>query len=168
MKKETYEKIFDMIGAKRESAQFWDLMGKLITLCTGICYFVTLFGRYLLAEWKELGVLILVPGVSFGAVSIFRKIYNAQRPYEVYGFQPLIQKDTKGKSFPSRHVFSIFVIAVAIAPFYPNACVGLGFAGVILGVLRVITGVHFPKDVIAGALMGIFFGGVANILFLCL
>lgn len=167
MKKETYERIFQIIGSNKESARFWDVLGKLITFCTGCCYFFTLLGRIILSQWKELGVLILVPACSFGAVSVFRKLYDAKRPYELYGFQPLIQKNTRGKSFPSRHVFSIFVIAVSIAQFYPDAGISLGLAGVFLAVIRVITGVHFPKDVVAGALIGILFGGVANLIFFC-
>lgn len=165
MKKETYEKIFQMIGPDKESTAIWGVMGKLITIGTAICYAVTIFGRILLFQWKELGVLILVPALSFVAVSIFRRVCNAKRPYEMYGFEPLIDKKTLGKSFPSRHVFSIFVIAVTVGHYYPEACIGLGFAGVCLGVLRVVAGVHFPRDVVAGGAVGIFFGIVANVLF---
>ena len=53
---------------------------------------------------------LLVPGISFGAVSLFRWAFRAPRPYEVFETTPVIKKNTKGKSFPSRHVFSIFVI----------------------------------------------------------
>ena len=45
-------------------------------------------------------------------VSVSRKIINEPRPYEKYGVPPVLDKDTSGKSFPSRHVFSVFVIAV--------------------------------------------------------
>lgn len=166
MRKETYERIFQVIGSNQESVVFWNVMSRAITLCTGICYGVVILGRILLSQWRELGVLVLVPALSFLGISIFRKFCDAQRPYEVYDFKPLLPKDTKGKSFPSRHMFSIYVIAATVAHFYPEACIGLGFAGIVLGVIRVITGVHFPRDVVAGAAAGIFFGVVANILFL--
>ena len=39
------------------------------------------------------------------------------------------------------------------------------YMGCLLAAIRVITGVHFPKDVIVGGLIGILCGAVANILF---
>ena len=106
---------------------------------------------------KEPGVLraVLVPGISFVLVSIFRRYYCAPRPYEVFQMSSVIEKETPGKSFPSRHVFSVFVIAATMFHFYPAAGVLFGVAGVFLAVFRVLGGVHFPKDVIAGATMGI-------------
>ena len=69
-----------------------------------------------------------------------------------------IEKDTAGKSFPSRHVFSVFIIAATIFYVHPSAGILLGLLGVVLAVLRVIGGVHEPRDVIAGALAGILCG----------
>ena len=64
-------------------------------------------------------------------------------------------KDAPGKSFPSRHVFSIFVIAVTVFWVWPLPGILVGIAGAILSWCRVAGGVHFPRDVIAGALIGI-------------
>ena len=101
---------------------------------------------------------LLVPAVSFAAVTVFRRIFNAPRPYEKFGLPPAIEKDTAGKSFPSRHVFSVFIIAATIFYVHPSAGILLGLLGVVLAVLRVIGGVHEPRDVIAGALAGILCG----------
>ena len=93
-------------------------LGKLFTFITAACYlFITagcIWGRL----WQELIIYLAIPGISFVAVSIFRKCYNAKRPYEIYDFKPLIPKDTIGKSFPSRHVFSIFVIGTTLLYHY--------------------------------------------------
>lgn len=104
--------------------------------------------------WK----LLLIPGVSFILLTVLRKYINASRPYEVYDIVPIINKDTKGSSFPSRHVFSAFVIAMTL--YYISMPIGLllMFLGTILGIIRVIGGVHFPQDVIAGAIIGILCG----------
>ncbi len=63
-----------------------------------------------------------------------------------------------GESFPSRHVFSVFVIAMA---FY-YTCVPVGVVltvfGVLMAAVRVAGGVHFPRDVAAGAAVGIVSG----------
>ena len=62
------------------------------------------------------------------------------------------------RALPSRHVFSVFIIAATIFYVHPSAGILLGLLGVVLAVLRVIGGVHEPRDVIAGALAGILCG----------
>ena len=71
---------------------------------------------------------------------------------------PVLEKDTKGKSFPSRHVFSVFIIAMTIFYEHSGAGVLLGIIGLLLGIVRVLVGVHEPKDIIVGALAGIVCG----------
>ena len=120
---------------------------------------------YLMVNKKpELGKAILVPAVSFVVLSIFRYFYDAPRPYEVFDTPSLIRKDTRGKSFPSRHVFSAFVIAVTV--FYTCHPLGifLGICSLLLAISRVLGGVHFTKDVLAGAVSGILCGMLLFIL----
>ena len=118
---------------------------------------------------KEPGFVpaLLVPGISIVLVSIFRSWYDAPRPYEIPGAEPpLIKKDAPGKSFPSRHIFSIFVIAVTFFWVWPVPGILIGIAGVLLAWSRVAGGVHFPRDVIAGALIGVFSGVIGYYLIL--
>lgn len=100
---------------------------------------------------------ILVPAVSFALLSMFRRALNAPRPYEVYGIEPLIHKETRGKSFPSRHTFCMFLIASSWIVLHAGIWVGvlLMVAGAAMGTVRVLCGIHFPRDVIVGALAGI-------------
>ena len=121
MKKETYQQIFDTIETIPHGVKGIAILGKVFTYLTGIIYFAAIAGLFLKREWSEALALIFVPAVSFVLVSFFRKVYNAKRPYEIYDFKPLIEKDTKGKSFPSRHVFSIFVIGSSLLWVYPYA-----------------------------------------------
>jgi membrane-associated phospholipid phosphatase len=97
---------------------------------------------------------ILVPGLSFVLLSLYRSVRNAKRPYEVLDIEPLIHKDTRGHSFPSRHVFSAFVIAMTFLWICPPGGALLLALGVVTALCRVIGGVHWPRDVMAGALLG--------------
>lgn len=168
MTKESYEKIFQKIRSKEYGLFIVYWSGKILTCFTMACYVIAVLINFLTDKWDALGLIIMIPAVSFMLVSLFRNVRDEQRPYEIYNFKPLIQKDTKGKSFPSRHVFSIFVIAGTLFWFYPVVACIMGIMGVILAVIRVISGVHFPKDVIVGAVAGMLCSGVTGIILLWL
>lgn len=106
----------------------------------------------------------LVPAVSFAAVSVLRKIINRARPYEKLDIDPIIKKDKTGESMPSRHVFSVFVIAFAFMYFKPLLSLPFFVVGIILSFIRIVGGVHYPSDVAAGALIGIT-AGLIGLLF---
>ena len=65
---------------------------------------------------------ILVPGFVFLGGTLLRKKLNFPRPYEQPGFTPLVEKETRGQSFPSRHALSAAVLAAVTLTF--NAAVG--------------------------------------------
>ena len=96
--------------------------------------------------------LVLVPAVSFVILSVFRRILNFKRPYEKFDITPLYNKSTKGCSFPSRHTFSAFMNAFAVMCVYPILGGILTILALILALSRVLCGVHFIRDVAAGAI----------------
>lgn len=95
-------------------------------------------------------------GISFVIVSAFRHFYNAPRPYEK---DPTIKPPTshckKGHSFPSRHVFSAFLITGVTAYFYPIAGLLLLIPAVFLAYLRKHLHYHSTPDVCCGAVLGL-------------
>ena len=103
----------------------------------------------------KIGVFALVPYIL---VSFMRKIIKAPRPYETYDFYQAPPKNKVGQSFPSRHVFSAFVIAVLSYIASVWVSIALIVLGVLLAVSRVLLGIHFVRDVVAGALIGILSG----------
>ncbi len=96
--------------------------------------------------WKTL----LVPAISFVLVSVVRARINAPRPYESFDIDPLIKKDTRGKSFPSRHLFSAAIIACTLWWLSPIWGALAFIACIVVAFCRIVGGVHFPRD-IAGA-----------------
>lgn len=93
---------------------------------------------------------LLIPAISFVLLSIFRRWINRPRPYETLDIVPLIQKGTLGKSFPSRHIFSAFLIAATIGAITPWGYL-LFLPAALMAIIRVVGGVHYPSDVLAGA-----------------
>ena len=109
-------------------------------------------------QWELLVRVVLTSAISFVLVSVVRKKIDAKRPYELLDIDPLIKKDTLGKSLPSRHVFSVYVISMCWLKF----CLPVGVIGLLLGIdmafIRVVGGVHFVRDVLWGAIIGIVCG----------
>lgn len=107
-------------------------------------------------KWKRLFLNLTIPALAFFAVTIFRRKTNAKRPYQLYPIRPLIEKDKQGQSFPSRHTFSIMLIAGLWLIVCPPAGMVLLLCGAGLAAIRVIGGVHFFKDVFCGTGLGLF------------
>ena len=59
-----------------------------------------------------------------------------------------------GKSMPSAHAANSFGQAVLFGFFFKKARWPLGILASLIAVSRVLVGVHFPADIIAGALLG--------------
>ena len=168
MQKSTYIRMTEALRARPALARGVSLANKVITNAVYVAYPCLLAWLAYAAATGVTGAAgtllraVLVPGVSFALVTVLRKAINAPRPYEVFEAAPVIPKDTRGNSFPSRHAFSIFVIAMTFCACCPLAWAGpvMLAAGVLLAVIRVVSGVHFPRDVVVGALSGMLAGFV--------
>jgi len=135
-----------------------------MTLFMPLVYGLVLLSAYINKGWKGLLAFWLLPAIGFCLLSIIRKRINQPRPYEKWAIQPLLDKDTSGKSMPSRHVFSAALISMCLLYFFwlPGLLCLLLSAG--LAAVRVIGGVHYLKDVLVGYLCGIFWGSILFLL----
>ena len=150
MTRETYRKMTGYFLQDEKKVRRIILANRLLTGIVFVSYPLYLISL-LLKRDTLLPQAVLVPAVSFVVVTLFRKIVK-------YDLPPVIDKDTGGKSFPSRHVFSVFVIAVTVFVRNPVAGCILAMIGIMIAVIRVIGGVHTVWDVTAGAAVGILSG----------
>ena len=111
--------------------------------------------------------LVVLAAVPFVLVSAVRFLIKSKRPYEVIDFAEFSSKPPHyklGSSFPSRHVFSAFLIAILAFEYRWYLGVIALDLGASLAVIRVILGIHYPKDVICGAIIGIISGLVGMLI----
>ena len=121
-----------------------------LTLLTTI-YFREGFGKQVL-------IYVFIPASGFVILSLLRKKINAPRPYEVWEIIPLLDRDGPGQSMPSRHVFSASIISMACLHASLSVGLILLILSAILGLVRVLGGVHYPKDVVVGYIYGLVWG----------
>ena len=159
MTKETFLKLEQPFRKTLHRRRIFVFVEHLFTGLVYLAYPALLFYLLVLRDFR-FWRCFLTPAVGLVFVSILRRLINAPRPYEKYDFRPLLPKDKKGESFPSRHLFSVFMIAMAYYYVYVPMGIYLTVLGVLLGVLRVVGGVHFPKDVLVGAAIGVLLGGI--------
>ena len=86
------------------------------------------------------------------------------RPWVVMeGFETLVRSPDMN-SFPSGHTCAAFAFAAAVCSTLPwrwGKAAAIA-AAVLMGFSRLYVGVHFPSDVLAGALIGILCGALAS------
>jgi len=140
-----------------EKKKLLRLCNKIVTNTYYIVYPFLLL--YLFVKQSEkLLPTILIPLFSIVAITLLRKVLARPRPYEEYPIDQILEKETQHNAMPSRHVFSATIIAMMCFTVSPIlACILLVLAA-LEGYIRVIGGVHYPRDVIVGYLLGIFFG----------
>ena len=107
---------------------------------------------------RQILIYVFIPASGFVILSFLRKKTNAPRPYEVWEIVPLLDRDSPGQSMPSRHVFSASIISMACM----HASLTMGMIcltlSAFLGLVRVLGGVHYPKDVVAGYICALVWG----------
>lgn len=108
------------------------------------------------ADAKRRGTEMLAVAMATVALSQSLKwTLNRPRPYEKYTYlQPVYLADDP--SFPSGHTASAFALATSATLIWPKWYVGIPayvWAGSV-GYSRMHLGLHYPSDVLAGALLG--------------
>lgn len=158
-----YQEWYDHIAGKIENKPFLlsllRTFNRFMTVVMPIVYLTLLATTYLQQGLgKQVLIYVLIPASGFVILSFLRKRINAPRPYEVWEIVPLLDRDSPGQSMPSRHVFSATIISMACL----HASLTMGMICLILsaflGPVRVLGGVHYPKDVVVGYMCALVWG----------
>ncbi len=107
---------------------------------------------------REKWEMLVVTGIAgllarFGAVEIIRFFYHRPRPFLTLHAHQLLSESSW--SFPSGHATFFFALAMAVYLYNKKWGIGFFVAATIVAVSRVIAGVHYPSDILGGALLGV-------------
>jgi undecaprenyl-diphosphatase len=110
------------------------------------------------------GSAALATGAGIGVFLYLKKLTGRKRPcaIEPHCWSTLLPPDQF--SFPSGHTITAFAVCVPLTLYYPALLVGLLFCAVSVALSRVLLGMHFLSDVLAGAAIGAGLGFAAYFL----
>ena len=158
-----YQEWYDHIAGKIENKPIFlrllRTFNRFMTVVMPIVYLTLLTTIYFREGFgKQVLMYVFIPASGFVILSFLRKKINAPRPYEVWEIVPLLDRDSPGQSMPSRHVFSATIISMACLHASLSVGLILLILSAILGLVRVLGGVHYPKDVVVGYICGLVWG----------
>ena len=95
--------------------------------------------------------------INAAMTTALKKIFNERRPFDRYPEEVVYRNGLAGgSSFPSGHTSSAFNLATSLALRYKKPVILIPaflYAGT-MGWARIYQGVHYPLDVLAGAVVG--------------
>ena len=106
---------------------------------------------------RVLGRLALLYGIQSGILYGLKFLIQRQRP--LY-FLEMASKLSKGPgeildpSFPSGHAIYAFMMATLLAHWFPRSQIIFFLLAGFIGWTRIYLGLHYPTDVLVGALLG--------------
>lgn len=159
MTKERYNRL---VSSTRRLVSNLPFQEKLLKLPTWLCAFLYGLGfLWLIYHQSPFCLYLFGPACCFLLASFLRNQIGRDRPYDHFGIRPVGRyQPGKKKSMPSRHAASAAAIALALClfcpPFFYIPAVFLCF---LVCLLRIVTGQHYPSDVLCGVLLSSFLMG---------
>ncbi len=146
--------LFETINGLSFRNNFLDFLAIFIGEYLGYILLASLL--FFLLYKKEVFFQAIISGTisRFIFVFIIRALYYRERPFLQYDITPLIEHAPTA-SFPSGHASFFFALSTAI--FIKNKKIGSLFLilSFLISISRVFSGIHFPSDIIFGAIIGV-------------
>lgn len=104
-------------------------------------------------KYKEILSAVFSGVLAYATATVFKFLFHISRPIlALPNIYPLFPKTTF--SFPSEH--ATFFMALAVSLFFLHKKTGYVFMffALLIGIARVIGGVHFPIDILGGFILG--------------
>ena len=135
-------RLWMMAATRGGDGWLWYGMGLMILLFGGESRFIAV------------GSAALAAGVGVALFLRLKKATGRKRPVaiEPHCWATLLPPDQF--SFPSGHTITAFAVAVSLSLSYPSLAIGLLFCAVSVAASRILLGMHFLSDVVAGATIG--------------
>ncbi len=102
----------------------------------------------------------------FGLKEVIVWFYDQPRPFDVLEGVSQLVEQTSFASFPSGHTIFFFSLGTALIFFSYRLGGLILLGGALIGLSRVIAGIHWPSDILGGAVLGFWVGLVVIFIWL--
>lgn len=158
--------IFNLINGQAFKWEWLDFLGYVIAKYSEYFLVATLliilainFKKY----WRMVLEAVLAAGITrFVVAEFIRWLWFRPRPFVTNNVNLLIDYNSREASFPSGH--ACFYFALSTIVYVYNRKLGTAFyiASLFIVLARVFVGIHWPSDILAGAIIGVMVGLILN------
>lgn len=135
---------------------------------------ITIIVFTLLAGWVKQAKNLILKGsqllvtflTSFIIIKALKYLIGRNRPYITYDFLDKLAQ-AESLSFPSGHTFEAFAFSTAVALLFKNLWIRIFIFSwaVLVGISRMILGMHYISDVIGGIILGLLTAYFVHVLY---
>ncbi len=123
---------------------------------------------FFMLGYRDLAIEIVLGTLTLWVlVEIIKGLAERDRPFRTLDKARVIGWQEKGDSFPSGHTTQIFfLMTLFIHHFQPGilGMLALYVVAALVGFTRIYVGAHYPRDVIAGVVLGLVWGILATLI----
>ncbi len=158
---------FNLVSTLLKFAQSNKLLGFFAKFFSYEAIYATMVGVPIFLIYRSINKMNMISYLTISLLSTWfvgetlKHVFRLLRPYQAHEIVPLFTE--AGYSFPSLHAsFSGALIMFAFIFRFPGWQIVIGVA-LCIGLSRIVGGVHYPTDVLAGFILG---GSIAYAVFL--
>jgi membrane-associated phospholipid phosphatase len=156
--------LFNMRGYPKWLDRFMWLVTQLGNMLTA---FIAAFLFYILNDRRLAIVIIFGTLTLWLMVEMIKSLSKRDRPFHTLEKSRVIGWREKGDSFPSGHTTQIFFLTTLLIHHFQLGMMGtvaLYAVATLVGFTRIYVGAHYPRDVVAGLVLGLVWGILATLL----
>ncbi len=140
---------------KKIRNRYLDVIMPKITLIGGFIFNISLIILLFFSKSRIIYSLFMSITVSVTSSHLLKRLISRNRPFETIDKIDFLGKEWKDKSFPSAHTAAAFSNAFVLSFYYTNFTILFYLLASSVAISRIYMGVHYPSDIIGGALVGL-------------
>ena len=156
--------LFNMQGYPKWLDRFMWLTTQLGNMLTALVVALLFF----IFNYRPLAILIIIGTFTLWlVVEIIKAIVDRDRPFLTLDQTRVVGSREKGDSFPSGHTTQIFFLTTLLAYYFQcglGTSIALYAVAALVGFTRIYVGAHYPRDVIAGIVLGSIWGTLITLI----